>query len=132
MKRAFSPLCAVLLLATTLLFGNSAAGGSQWCEEDPEFLVNGSLVDVSTFFSADPDTVRSVSFELLVPANATAFAVSSTVIFVLVERWSGQTWAKLAMTSRITNATASSCGTARASGDASASAATAAHSTVMM
>jgi hypothetical protein len=99
MMRALSLLCAVLLLATTLLLGNSAAGGSQWCEEDPEFLVNGSLVDVSTLFSADPDTVRSVSFELLVPSNATAFAVSlpgtiapTATISKVLPRYYGTGW----------------------------------------
>jgi len=73
MKRATSWLCAVLLATT---FSNAANAGGQWCEEDPEFLVNGSVVDVSTVFSTDPATVKSVSFDLLVPSNATAVAVS--------------------------------------------------------
>jgi len=99
MTRVLSPLCAALLLATTLVLGNSAAGGSQWCEEDPEFIVNGSVVDVSTFFSADASTVNSVSFELLVPSNATAYAVSlpgtvapTATISKVLPRYYGTGW----------------------------------------
>lgn len=69
-------LFAAFLIASTLCLGDRAAAGAEWCAEDPEFLVNGGLVDVSTLFKADPARVKSVHFDLQVPSNAVALAVS--------------------------------------------------------
>jgi hypothetical protein len=78
-RRFFSALgfSASLLLSATVL-SESASASPQWCEEDPVFLVNGALVDVSTVFPASyTSTVQGpVAFELLVPSNAVAAVVS--------------------------------------------------------
>jgi hypothetical protein len=65
-----------------LLISWSSAGtadaGFEWCSEDPTFLVNGNLVDVTTSFPAAYKRQVSgpVVFELLVPENAIAAVVS--------------------------------------------------------
>ena len=52
--------------------------GPQWCEEDPEFVVNGAIVDVTTLFDASyASTVSgSVNFVMYVPSNVTAAVLS--------------------------------------------------------
>ncbi len=63
---------------STFVLGLDADAGVQWCEEDPVFMVNGALVDVTTAFPAGyASTVKEpVAFELLVPSNAIAVVVS--------------------------------------------------------
>jgi hypothetical protein len=63
---------------STLVLGVGADAGVQWCEEDPVFMVNGAILDVTTAFPADyADTIKEpVAFELLVPSNAIATVVS--------------------------------------------------------
>lgn len=63
---------------STLVLGFDANAGVQWCESDPLFLVNGSILDVTTAF---PDGYRAslkdpIAIELLVPTNALAVVVS--------------------------------------------------------
>ena len=69
---------AFALLAWMNLAGTAAWAGPQWCEEDPEFVVNGSLVDVTTLFPATyaPYVRGSVNFDMQVPSNVLAAAVS--------------------------------------------------------
>lgn len=69
---------AVSLVFATLVQGTGARAGVQWCEEDPTFLVNGALLDVSTIFPASyiSSVKGPVAFELLVPSNVTAAVVS--------------------------------------------------------
>jgi hypothetical protein len=61
-----------------LSLGDSAYAGQQWCEEDPTFLVNGSLVDITTSFpGAYASKIHgSVHFDLQVPKNVVALVVS--------------------------------------------------------
>src|SRR6267378_2693930 len=50
MSRSVVLAFSALFLATSLLLGDAAAAGAEWCEEDPTFIVNGSLVDITTTF----------------------------------------------------------------------------------
>lgn len=61
------------LLVTTLSAGKADAG-VEWCSEDPTFIVNGNVIDVTTMFSAayKNDINGAVVVELLVPENAIA------------------------------------------------------------
>ena len=63
---------------STFVLGLDADAGVQWCEEDPTFVVNGAIVDVSTTFAYTyASSVKGpVQFELLVPSNALAAVVS--------------------------------------------------------
>lgn len=77
MKRIRILLATLAFFAATTAQGSLAAAGHQWCEEDPEFLVNGALVDVTTIFpGAYADQVSNVHFDLQVPSNALAVVVS--------------------------------------------------------
>jgi hypothetical protein len=71
---------AIAFGVSTLVSGLDANAymGQSWCEEDPVFMVNGALVDVTTAFPADyTSTITdAVHFEVLVPSNATAAVVS--------------------------------------------------------
>ncbi|HEV8468326.1 MAG TPA: hypothetical protein VGR46_01860 [Candidatus Limnocylindria bacterium] len=69
---------SVCLVISTLALGAGATASPQWCEEDPVFVVNGALLDVSTVFPAEYiSTVKGpVAFELLVPSNAVAAVVA--------------------------------------------------------
>jgi hypothetical protein len=61
----------------TFALQGSASAGVQWCEEDPEFLVNGAIVDVTTWFPGSyAATTRSVHFDMQVPSNVIAAVVS--------------------------------------------------------
>lgn len=75
MKRLLTTV--VGLVAMLWLSSSAAWAGPQWCEEDPEFLVNGALVDVTTLFpGAYAGYVNgSVNFNLQVPSNVVAAAV---------------------------------------------------------
>lgn len=65
------------LVIATLAMGARAMAGPEWCEEDPIFLVNGALIDVTTGFPSDyVSSIENITFELLVPSNATASVVS--------------------------------------------------------
>ena len=73
-RGAFSALAFFL---ATLFLSSSATAAPQWCEEDPEFLVNGALVDVTTWFPGQyAATTKSVHFDMQVPSNAVAAVVS--------------------------------------------------------
>ena len=69
---------SVFALLVTMLSAGKADAGFEWCSEDPTFLVNGNLVDVTTTFPAKYiDHIKGpVVFELLVPSNAVAAVVS--------------------------------------------------------
>lgn len=69
---------AVAFGLSTFVLGLDADAGVQWCEEDPVFMVNGALVDVTTTFPASyASTLKGpVAFELLVPWNTVATVVS--------------------------------------------------------
>lgn len=69
---------AISLVLVLNVLGSNAWAGPQWCEEDPEFLVNGALVDVTTLFPASyAHYVKgAVNFDLQVPSNVVAEAVS--------------------------------------------------------
>ncbi len=63
---------------STLVLGLDADAGVQWCESDPLFVVNGSILDVTTAF---PDGYKDnlkepIAIELLVPTNAVAAVLS--------------------------------------------------------
>lgn len=69
---------AIAFCLSTFVSGIDADAGVQWCEEDPVFIVNGALIDVTTAFPANYiHTINApVAFELLVPSNAVAAVVS--------------------------------------------------------
>lgn len=76
MKRFF--VAFVGLVAMLCLSSSAAWAGPQWCEEDPEFIVNGALVDVTTLFPGSYAAYVNgpVNFNLQVPSNVVAAAVS--------------------------------------------------------
>jgi hypothetical protein len=77
MKRIRILLATLAFFAATSAQAGSAFAGHQWCEEDPEFLVNGALVDVTTVFpGAYAGKVSSVHFDLQVPSNSLAIVLS--------------------------------------------------------
>lgn len=78
MKRIRISVAAFALLVSTLAFGSTAWAGPQWCEEDPEFLVNGAVVDVTTWFDGSyaSSVSGSVNFDMQVPSNVLAAVVS--------------------------------------------------------
>ena len=65
------------LLISTLSAGKADAG-VEWCSEDPVFVVNGNIVDVTTSFPAQyvSNIKGPVVFELHVPENAVAAVVT--------------------------------------------------------
>jgi hypothetical protein len=77
-KFCFALVFSLALVISTLALGAGASASPQWCEEDPVFLVNGALVDVTTQFpGAYAGSVKDpIAFELLVPSNAIAAVVA--------------------------------------------------------
>jgi len=69
---------SVCMVISTVALGATATASPQWCDEDPVFLVNGALVDVTTTFPAEYlSAIKDpVAFELLVPSNAIAAVVA--------------------------------------------------------
>ena len=63
---------------STFVLGLDANAGVQWCESDPLFLVNGSILDVTTAFpDGYKDNIKEpIAIELLVPTNAVAAVLS--------------------------------------------------------
>jgi hypothetical protein len=77
MKQLRIVAAALAFLAASSLQTSTAGAGVQWCEEDPEFLVNGALVDATMLFPASyASKVSEVHFDLQVPSNAAAAVVS--------------------------------------------------------
>ena len=70
--------CFVFALLISTLSAGKADAGVEWCSEDPLFIVNGNLVDVTTSFpAAYVNSIRGpVLFELLVPENSIAAVVT--------------------------------------------------------
>ncbi len=71
-------LFTVAFAFSTFVLGLDADAGVQWCESDPLFVVNGSILDVTTAF---PDGYKDnlkepIAIELLVPTNAVAAVLS--------------------------------------------------------
>lgn len=66
--------CFLFALITSMLSTGKADAGFEWCSEDPTFVVNGNVVDVTTTFSGEyKNSVNgAVVVELLVPENAIA------------------------------------------------------------
>src|SRR5256885_6366833 len=69
---------SIAFVVSSVLLGAGASASPQWCEEDPTFVVNGALVDVSTTFAYEyaASVKGPVEFELLVPSNVVAAVVS--------------------------------------------------------
>jgi hypothetical protein len=78
MKRIRILTAFFAFLSAILVMGDSAYAGQQWCEEDPTFLVGGSLVDITTVFpGAYASKIQgSVHFDLQVPSNVIALVIS--------------------------------------------------------
>src|SRR5687768_11231824 len=70
--------CFVFALLISSVSAGEADAGVEWCSEDPIFIVNGNIVDVTTSFPAKyVNSVKGpVLFELLVPENAIAAVVT--------------------------------------------------------
>ena len=70
--------CFVFALLISTLSAGKADAGVEWCSEDPLFIVNGNLVDVTTSFpAAHVNSIKGpVVFELLVPENSIAAVVT--------------------------------------------------------
>lgn len=68
----------VFVLLVSMLSAGKADAGFEWCSEDPVFVVNGNIVDVTTSFPAKHiDSIKGpVVFELHVPENAIAAVVT--------------------------------------------------------
>lgn len=71
-------LLSVAFVFSTLVLGSGADAGVQWCESDPLFVVNGSIVDITTAFPASYTSTinQPVAIELQVPSNAVAAVLS--------------------------------------------------------
>jgi len=65
---------SVFALLVTMLSAGKSDAGFEWCSEDPTFLVNGNVVDVTATFPAEyKDSIKGpVVVELLVPSNSVA------------------------------------------------------------
>jgi hypothetical protein len=72
------PFIALAFLVVFLASQQQAAAGLQWCEEDPVFVVNGSVVDITTSFEMRyaSKIKGTVHFDLQIPENAVGVAVS--------------------------------------------------------
>ena len=70
--------CFVFALLMSTIPAGQADAGVEWCSEDPVFIVNGNIVDVTTSFPAKyVDSIKGpVVFELLVPENSIAAVVT--------------------------------------------------------
>lgn len=70
--------CFVFALLISTMSAGKADAGVEWCSEDPVFIVNGNIIDVTTSFPAKyiKDVKGPVVFELLVPQNAIAAVVT--------------------------------------------------------
>ena len=70
--------CFVFALLISTSSAGKADAGVEWCSEDPVFIVNGNLVDVTTSFPAKyVNSIKGpVVFELLVPENSIAAVVT--------------------------------------------------------
>ena len=70
--------CFVFALLISTVSAGKADSGVEWCSEDPVFIVNGNIVDVTTSFPAQYiDSIKGpVVFELHVPENAVAAVVT--------------------------------------------------------
>ena len=70
--------CFVFALLISTLSAGKADAGVEWCSEDPIFIVNGNIVDVTTSFPAQyvNSITGPVVFELHVPQNAIAAVVT--------------------------------------------------------
>lgn len=70
--------CFVFALLISTMSAGKADAGVEWCSEDPIFVVNGNIVDVTTSFPAKYiNSIKGpVVFELLVPENAIAAVVT--------------------------------------------------------
>lgn len=70
--------CFVFALLISMMSAGQADAGVEWCSEDPVFIVNGNIVDVTTTFPAK--FIKSIKgpvvFELLVPQNTIAAVVT--------------------------------------------------------
>jgi hypothetical protein len=70
--------CFVFALLMGTIPAGRADAGVEWCSEDPVFIVNGNIVDVTTSFPAKyvNSITGPVLFELLVPENSIAAVVT--------------------------------------------------------
>jgi hypothetical protein len=70
--------CFVFALLISMMSAGRADAGVEWCSEDPLFIVNGNLVDVTTSFPAQyiENIKGPIVFELHVPENAIAAVVT--------------------------------------------------------
>ena len=70
--------CFVFALLMSTIPAVQADAGVEWCSEDPVFIVNGNIVDVTTSFPAQYiNSIKGpVVFELLVPENSIAAVVT--------------------------------------------------------
>lgn len=77
-KRSRAILVLAMLVLSLVTTGTRAYAGPMWCEEDPEFLVNGALVDVTTLFPASyaSSVSGAVHFDMQVPSNVVAAVVA--------------------------------------------------------
>lgn len=78
MKRIRIPMGILAFVVATSLLGGSVWAGPQWCEEDPQFVVNGRVVDVTMLFEGQyaSKVKGSVHFDMQVPSNAVAAVVA--------------------------------------------------------
>ena len=77
-RGTLSAVFVLAFVASMLASGRFAHAGVNWCEEDPVFVVNGAILDVTTAIPADAVSSLSepMQFEIIVPTNATAAVVA--------------------------------------------------------
>ena len=70
--------CFVFALLISTMSAGEADAGVEWCSEDPVFMVNGNIIDVTTSFPAKyiKNIKGPVVFELHVPENTIAAVVT--------------------------------------------------------
>jgi hypothetical protein len=70
--RLVGALSAVPVFVLSLMLSSSVAfAGVSWCEEDPLFLLNGNVLDLTTGVpAADAGSVKSIVYDVRVPWNA--------------------------------------------------------------
>jgi hypothetical protein len=78
MLKVRAALMALAFVVSSSAMQQEAVAGVQWCEEDPVFLVNGGIVDITTKFEAKyvSKIEGAVHFDLQIPANAIGVVVS--------------------------------------------------------
>lgn len=67
--RKFSVFLASLVM-TSLLVAGTAAGGHEWCAEDPVFQVLGANFRITTSVNAPASAISRITYDVTLPSDA--------------------------------------------------------------